>query len=39
MQECVLSTDRRSVRTRQALRDALAREIDATGDLSRVTVT
>lgn len=39
MQECVLSTDRRSVRTRQALRDALAEEIDCTGDLSRVTVT
>ena len=39
MQECVLSTDRRSVRTRQALRAALAREIDETGDLSRVTVT
>lgn len=39
MQECVLSTDRRSVRTRRALRAALAREIDATGDLSRVTVT
>ncbi len=39
MQECVLSTDRRSVRTRQALRDALAREIGETGDLSRVTVT
>lgn len=39
MQECVLSTDRRSVRTRQALRAALAHEIDATGDLSRVTVT
>ncbi|OUO33980.1 TetR/AcrR family transcriptional regulator [Olsenella sp. An290] len=39
MQECVLSTDRRSVRTRTALRHALAREIDATGDLSRVTVT
>ena len=39
MQECVLSTDRRSVRTRGSLRRALAREIDATGDLSRVTVT
>ena len=39
MQECVLSTDRRSIRTRQALRAALAHEIDATGDLSRVTVT
>ena len=35
----VLSTDRRAVRTRAALRDALASEIDATGDLSRVTVT
>ena len=33
------STDRRSVRTRAALRQALAEEIDATGDLSRVTVT
>ena len=33
------STDRRSVRTRAALRDALAAEIDATGDLTRVTVT
>lgn len=33
------STDRRSVRTRLALRDALAREIVATGDLSQVTVT
>lgn len=32
-------TDRRSVRTRQALRRALAQEIDAAGDLSRVTVT
>lgn len=31
--------DRRSVRSRSALRDALAEEIDATGDLSRVTVT
>ena len=39
MQECVLSTDRRSVRTRRALRQALAKEISATGDLSRVTVT
>jgi AcrR family transcriptional regulator len=33
------STDRRSVRTRLALRDALAAEIIATGDLSQVTVT
>ena len=33
------STDRRSVRTRRALRQALADEIDATGDLTRVTVT
>ncbi len=33
------STDRRSVRTRTALRQALADEIDATGDLTRVTVT
>ena len=39
MQECVLSTDRRSVRTRRALRQALAEEIAVTGDLSRVTVT
>ena len=39
MQECVLSTDRRSVRTRRALRQALAEEICSTGDLSRVTVT
>lgn len=31
--------DRRSVRSRRALRDALAAEIDETGDLSRVTVT
>ena len=38
MQECVLSTDRRSVRTRRALRLALAQEIAAAGDLSRVTV-
>ncbi|MDO4848885.1 MAG: TetR-like C-terminal domain-containing protein [Coriobacteriia bacterium] len=35
----MVSTDRRSVRTRAALRLALAQEIDATGDLSRVTVT
>ena len=34
-----LSTDRRSVRTRAALAEALAAEIAATGDLSRVTVT
>lgn len=33
------STDRRSVRTRRALRQALAEEINATGDLTRVTVT
>ncbi len=33
------TTDRRCVRTRQALREALAEEIHATGDLSRVTVT
>ncbi|MGN0071790.1 MAG: TetR/AcrR family transcriptional regulator [Atopobiaceae bacterium] len=32
------SQDRRTVRTRQALRDALALEIEKTGDLSRVTV-
>ncbi|MGN0076263.1 MAG: TetR/AcrR family transcriptional regulator [Parafannyhessea sp.] len=31
--------DRRSARTRCALRDALAAEIQATGDLSKVTVT
>ncbi len=31
--------DRRSLRTRLALRDALAAEIEATGDLTRVTVT
>jgi len=37
--DCLVSTDRRSVRTRAALRLALAQEIDATGDLSRVTVT
>ena len=34
-----VSTDRRSVRTRAALAEALAAEIAATGDLSRVTVT
>ena len=34
-----LSTDRRSVRTRVALAEALADEITATGDLARVTVT
>lgn len=39
MADCVASTDRRSVRTRAALRAALAAEIDATGDLTRVTVT
>ena len=33
------STDRRAIRTRAALRSALAAEIEATGDLSRVTVT
>lgn len=33
------TTDRRTVRTRCALRDALAEEIGATGDLSQVTVT
>ena len=32
-------TDRRSLRTRRALRDALAEEILATGDLSQATVT
>lgn len=31
--------DRRTVRTRKALRDALAEEIVATGDLTKVTVT
>lgn len=35
----VACTDRRSRRTRIALRDALAAEIKATGDLSQVTVT
>ena len=39
MADCVVSTDRRSVRTRAALRAALAAEIDATGDLTHVTVT
>lgn len=33
------TTNRRSIRTRRALRDALAEEIHATGDLSAVTVT
>ena len=33
------SVNRRSRRTRIALRDALAAEIQATGDLSQVTVT
>ena len=33
------TTDRRSLRTRQALRDALAEEIHAVGDLSKITVT
>lgn len=33
------TTDRRSVRTRLALREALAEEIHTAGDLSRVTVT
>ena len=32
-------TDRRSVRSREHLRDALAAEVQATGDLTRVTVT
>ncbi len=36
--EAAPTTDRRSIRTRQALRDALAAEIERTGDLSRVTV-
>lgn len=34
-----VSIDRRIVRTRRALRDALATEIEKTGDLSQVTVT
>ena len=33
------TVDRRTVRTRRALQDALAQEIHATGDLSQVTVT
>lgn len=33
------TTDRRSMRTRLALQEALAQDIHATGDLSRVTVT
>lgn len=33
------TTDRRTMRTRLALQEALAEEIHATGDLSRVTVT
>ncbi|MGI6756255.1 MAG: TetR/AcrR family transcriptional regulator C-terminal domain-containing protein [Atopobiaceae bacterium] len=33
------TTDRRTTRTRRALRDALAQEIAATGDLGQVTVT
>lgn len=37
--DCLVSNDRRSVRTRAALRLALAQEVDATGDLTRVTVT
>lgn len=36
---CTTTPDRRTVRTRRALRDALAAEIVATGDLSQVTVT
>ena len=35
----LLQLDRRSLRTRLALRRALAEEIDAVGDLSQVTVT
>jgi len=35
----VTTTDRRTMRTRLALQEALAEEIHATGDLSRVTVT
>lgn len=34
-----VGVDRRTLRTRCALRDALAAEIEATGDLSQVTVT
>jgi len=34
-----VSCDRRTLRTRSALRDALAQEIQAVGDLSKVTVT
>lgn len=34
-----VTVDRRTLRTRLALRDALAAEIEATGDLSQVTVT
>lgn len=37
--EHVPHLDRRSVRSRECLRDALAAEIQATGDLSQVTVT
>ena len=37
--EAVVATNRRGRRTRTALRDALATEIEATGDLSQVTVT
>ena len=37
--EAVVATNRRGRRTRTALRDALAAEIEATGDLSQVTVT
>ena len=33
------ATDRRTLRSRTALRDALAAEIERTGDLSKVTVT
>ena len=36
---CVEATDRRTLRTRRALRDALAEEIVSTGDLGQVTVT
>ena len=39
VQTTIASTDRRALRTRAALRDALAAEIEATGDLSQVTVT
>jgi AcrR family transcriptional regulator len=39
VRERTTSVDRRTLRTKRALREALAEEIKATGDLSRVTVT